>query len=340
MIDVYGSARQYLDHLAPIWLALPDEVRGDVLFERRDLASHPLVVEANGVRRKDSIRGARIPRAKRVLVASHRDFTSARRMGWGVALLEHGAGQSYSDGDSHPSYPGGSKREGIGLFLCTNDDVARRNEALYGSRSVVVGSPRLSKLRKLRAAPRRQDRPTLALTFHWDCRVSIESFWALPFYEKALVDLALSWPGKVIGHAHPRVFAHVSSIYRSAGIEAVETFEEVVRRADVLSFDNTSAGFEAAALGIPVVVLDSPQYRTDVDHGLRFWRWADIGPRVTGKEATTYPASLGKLWSERADESFFDSPRFVAARGEMTREVFPDVPVEVAVNALREWAGI
>jgi len=341
VIDVYGSQRQYLDHLAPIWRGLPEELRGDVLYERQGLSEHPLVLEAQGRRRRG---GAQIWKAKRVLTAGIGDAQNARRWGAGVALVEHGSGQTYiTPGEkAHPSYPGGAKRNGIGLFLCTNEAVARANEALYGPRSVVIGSPRLSDLREARASQRLTEpgsRPVLALCWHWDCRVAPESFWALPEFVSSLVDLVSTWAGKIIGHAHPRVWDRAETLYRSAGIEPVREFEEVVRRADVVSFDSTSVGFEAAALGIPVVVVDSTRWRRDVEHGLRFWRWADIGPRISPFPG--YPKRTAEVWATAALAAHEDPDLDAQARAAMTAEVYPHEGTEVerAVEALRVWVG-
>ena len=341
MIDFYFSQRHYGDHLLPIWRGLPDELRGDVLFERPNLSEHPLVREANGRKRK----GRQVLGGKRVVTAGIADAQNARRWGAGVCLVEHGAGQTYRTPAGelpHPSYSGGSKRSGIGLFLCTNEKVARANEGLYGPRSVVVGSPRLSDLREARAAQRLtepQDRPVLALCWHWDCRVAPESFWALPEFAPALFDLVASWPGKIIGHGHPRVWNRLDVIYRSAGIEPVRDFVEVVRRADVVSFDSTSVGFEAAALGIPVVLCDSARWRRNVEHGLRFWRWADIGPRLVSDLA--YPKATAERWATAALSVLDDLDVWGEARREMTAEVYPCAGSEVerSVEALTRWVG-
>jgi hypothetical protein len=47
--------------------------------------------------------------------------------------------------------------------------------------------------------------------------------------------------------------------------------------------------WEAAALGIPVVVVNASWYRRDIDHGLRFWEYSDIGPNVD------HPADLAEV---------------------------------------------
>jgi glycosyltransferase involved in cell wall biosynthesis len=108
--------------------------------------------------------------------------------------------------------------------------------------------------------------------------VAPEARWAFPHHRSALPALARRF--RVLGHGHPRVFARLSSAYRSVGIEPVEAFDDVLRRADLYVCDNSSTLFEFAATGRPVVVLDAPWYRRDVVHGLRFWEAADIGIRV------------------------------------------------------------
>jgi hypothetical protein len=220
---------------------MPEAMRGDVLVEGQ-ARHHPDVEVLNATRWK----GKRVQAPKRVLVAGVSDVRPMVRAGYGVALLEHGAGQCYVDQPGHPSYPGGLRRERVGLFLCTNEAVAERNRAAYGPRAEVVGSRLLDELADARATrvARKGDRwPVLALAWHWPCSVAAESYWLLPEYRAALPDLVRLWPGKVIGHAHPKA-RQAPEWYRSAGVEWVPAWTDVVERADVLSFDNTSVGWK------------------------------------------------------------------------------------------------
>lgn len=256
-IDVLASERHYADHLAPVWQALPRDLRGSFV--------------GPGERPIRSTRPA--------LVASYRDLVTARRLGHrGLVRMEHGAGQSYA-GDPrsacHPSYPGGRDHVDVGLFLVPNEQAADRWRAAYPMRRVaVVGSPRLD------ALPERQADPTtvVAISFHWPCTVAPETRSALPYFLAALP--ALARRVRLLGHGHPRAMGRLAPVYRSLGIEPVEGFDEVLARADLYVADNSSTLFEFAATGRPVVVLDAPWYRRDIRHGLRFWDAATVGLRV------------------------------------------------------------
>lgn len=116
--------------------------------------------------------------------------------------------------------------------------------------------------------------PAVAFTFHWNCSLVPESRTAFPFYqgELARVVTELRCSGvELVGHGHPRAYGNLEAVWRRLKVRAEPSFEGVVARASVLVADNTSAMYEWAALDRPVVVLNAPWYRRDVDHGLRFW---------------------------------------------------------------------
>lgn len=319
--------------MEPIWHALPEAARGDVLITKPQLRSHPLVIAADG-RRYDQRTRKKIAR---VLIAGAIDLATPRRNGWGIALMEHGAGQTYSE-RRNVSYAGTPGRNRVGLFICPNGRVAQANEALYARRSVVTGSPRLDVLDAARRRQGRNGTLTLALSWHWpNDRTAVEGGWAFPEFQSALVDLRSTWPGTIIGTAHPRAHRHVETPYRQAGIEFVRDWAEVIERAYVLSFDNTSGGFEAAALGIPVVVLDSLKWREDVQHGMRFWEFADIGPRV---KPDTDSRSLAIRWSSAATRAM-EEPVYAHRARIMAQQLYPHrgEAAQRAASALCRWIG-
>jgi CDP-glycerol glycerophosphotransferase (TagB/SpsB family) len=101
--------------------------------------------------------------------------------------------------------------------------------------------------------------------------------------------------------------------YGQVGIRFVPEFDDIVRQADVYVCDNSSTLFEFATLDRPVVVLNAPWYRRDVNHGLRFWEYADIGVQVDSPDDLI--AGIA--------EALNDSPARQARRREIVNELYP-----------------
>lgn len=203
-----------------------------------------------------------------------------------VVYVEHGAGQSY-DGDprsaGHGSYSGGKGLDRVVLFIGPSEHVSARWRERYPSTpAVAVGCPKLdARFSRLSERARAYDeRRVAAITFHWDCALVAESTSAWRHFDRALPGL-VSWAREhdveLLGHGHPRLWRTIAPRWRALGVEPVESFDAVLDRADVLVFDNSSAGYEFASLDRPVVVLNAPWYRRDVEHGGRFWQCADVG---------------------------------------------------------------
>ena len=270
MIDVMVGESQFVDHTAAIFLALPPEHRGDFIAHRSIAQrARDWGIPVTGMVSDD----------RPVLVASYGDQKRARRLGrTRIARVEHGAGQSYQADPRfgpNPSYAGGRDCGDVSLFLCPNDYSADRWQASYpGARVEVIGCAKLDSL------PARVpgDGPVCAVSFHFDINIIPETRWAWPTYKPVLPDLAKAY--KVIGHGHPKGIGMLARYYARMGIEVVEDFADVCRRADLYVMDNSSTLFEFAATGRPVVVLNDPGFRRNVNHGLRFWEAADVGIQV------------------------------------------------------------
>lgn len=212
--------------------------------------------------------------ADTVVVASYRDHRLARASGRRIVVMEHGVGQSY--GTTHPSYPGGMDRGDAALFLTPNEYSAALWRARYpGIPVVAIGSPRAETLPHREPGPG----PVIAIAPHWDCVLG-HGYAGSAWREHAAGILALAGRYQVIGHGHPTAMTHLAPWYHRAGIEVVWELDEVMRRADVLVADNTSAMFEFAATGRPVVVLNSRRWAKDQGPGLRFWEAAGVGINV------------------------------------------------------------
>lgn len=279
-VDFSAREEHFVDHLAPVWLALPPHVRGRFYVADEAVREHAARL---GVDRTRVGWPERRAGEGPVVCASWGDLKVCSRLRRPVVLFEHGAGQSYSN--RHHSYVGGGGREAVVLFVVPNEQAADRCRRYWPTTRVeVVGAPKLDRLLEVEVPP---GPPVACISFHWHSErramTAPEVGSALGHYRAALSGLRAGLEDRgveLIGHAHPRARADVGPVYESAGIEVVEHFSEVVERAHVYGVDNSSTLFEFAALDRPVVVLNAPEYRRDVEHGLRFWRDAVVGRNV------------------------------------------------------------
>lgn len=249
-----------------------------------------------------------------VVVASYQDAQRWRDRA--CVYVEHGAGQTYRTDDLEEperlrlGFAGGGGLDHCALFLCPSERVAGRWRDVYpAARIAVVGCAALDRyeISKIsRSTARDFDRPAhisgadrttesppglsvVAVTCHWRFDVIPEGRPALPLYLEAFADLHFAELGIfVVGHGHPRIQTEARRWWDTIGIPFEPDPDRILSEADLLIADNTSLMYEAAAVDLPVLVLNAPWYRRDVGHGLRFWS------HVPGLECND-PADLGGM---------------------------------------------
>lgn len=317
-MSVSGLASQphYAAHLVPLWLALPDSARGVFYVAGKAVADEArrLGVPEHELASARTIRGTGRGEGP-WLVAG---FVDLERLGpkRSAVFVEHGTGQTYIGNGHAGHYPGGPGRGRVVLFVCPNQRVADANAAAYPKADVALtGCPHVERLAEYRAlhGPYREQVPVA--TFHFDAssRVAPEARSAWAEYRRAMPDAVDTFD--LAGHAHPRSWARLGPWWRSIGADAIRDQDEALAVASVLVADNTSCLFQAAALGIPVVVLNASFYRRHVQHGLRFWSHASVGAQVDGPGAL-----LGAIERTLTDDPLSERREAIA------EELYPTVP--------------
>jgi hypothetical protein len=346
-MKIHGLAGEthFLDHLAPIWPALPESMRGPVHVYRGHAGVKPLeAIMEHGRRLGLNVTTDRLPSGAAALVASWGDHKRARQASAGrIAVMPHGIDQTFAD-DDHPSYAGGRNRQDASLFLTPNEHGASRWRAAYPQTRVeVAGLPLLDALPHRTPGPG----PVVALTFHWPAGHVPEARGAFEEYKRSLPALAERYT--LIGTAHPRMLGMISRFYeRVLKAEVVEDFAEVCRRSDLLIADTNSAPYLFAGrrnrtnpTGYPVVLLNRPPtfgrmgivtdpgYRKDQRHGLRFWDAAGVGVNCDWPD----------LLMACVEEALRDTPERQAARVAALKLVFPIRSGSAAkyARALTSW---
>jgi hypothetical protein len=263
-LDILASERHYLSHLAPIAHAFGTDAHvfcstTDTLLHARELGLDAKIGAPRG------------PTGPPVLVASYRDSNQldpARPR----AYLEHGVGQSYTQlrTERHRGVPGGRGWERCELFLVAGPHAAQEWRTFYPETPIVQlgGSPRLDQWAGYQP---HNDLPVVAFSWHWDMRVVPETRASWRYWAQAVAQVTRSSDRFWLGHAHPRYWSTMEQQYRRLGIAATRSFTPVMQTADLYVIDNSSTAFEMASFDRPVLSLNCPTYRRDVEHGLRFW---------------------------------------------------------------------
>jgi len=201
------------------------------------------------------------------------------RAGRKLALMEHGVGQSYTN-CRVAAYAGGVGRQGVDLFLCPNDRVRQLNmnwPGRHGGDCVIVGDPYLDQLRwQMQSWVRMFD---VTFAWHWDHDIVPEMRSAFSWYRDAVVAISQT-DIAVLGHGHPRDWAKQKQWYAQHNIMTAGGLPAAIACSRVFAADNTSAMFYAMAMDRPIIFLNAPWYRKNVEHGLRFWEYADAGEQV------------------------------------------------------------
>lgn len=258
-VNMLATQRQYLDHLLPVWKALPEEVRGrffvpekpSSLTRGEDILAY-YAIGGEDIPGLETFDGVYPAIEETFVVSSYGDLRGLLNRGdRPVCLAEHGIGRFIPEALT-PACPGGTGlRAFVGLFLTPNQQAVDRNLATYPeARCRAIGVPKLD---RWHSAPKKRkgNPPVVAITSHWDCSMCDWTRSAWMRFKPAFLELTERY--QVLGTGHPRIIDQLIPHYERLGIQWTKELQDVFEHADLLIGDFTSAMDEFASLGRPVV---------------------------------------------------------------------------------------
>jgi len=285
-IDFLATQPHFIDHLAPVWDTLAEQNVGTfyvpqhLLGHSQSRLKHRLYLfsyEGEVFREYGS---------DPMLVCSYGDMLYAREINptRRIFMMEHGTGHTFGK----PPHPNGiGKRDWVELFLSPNQYTVEKIKSVRPWADCdIIGTPKLDAIYKelnpngLEIKFAYNNPPTIAIGFHWGHQHTRppENGSAFEHYKDYIPTLAKEY--KLLGYGHPIYRDIYKPFYEERGIEYVDDFYEVMRRADICLNDLSSALYEFLVTGKPVIVLNAPWFRRDIDHGIRFWDYSMIGVHV------------------------------------------------------------
>jgi hypothetical protein len=288
-IDCYASEEHYAEHMAPLFQELNKRgLAGRFYVHCNYMPRLRGILQDNGFpmqlieelpSREDALRVAMRGNGA-IITSGIGDTLVMKKTKRPNILIEHGAGQSY--GSRLPSYIGGCGREELAMVAVPRNKLVQLSKRFYpGIPHSAAGCP------KLDWYVNKPHGSAVCISFHWHVTFCPEADYAFPEYRdklKPLKALCESKGVELIGHCHPRAREVIYPLYRQLGIRIVENFYDVCKESQLYICDNSSTIFEFAALGRPVVMMNSKFYRRSANYGLRFWENTDVGVMVDRPE--------------------------------------------------------
>jgi len=294
--DFFATWPHFADHMAPIYHALAEQA--GVFYVAPNIVEHVAGLGVQPVPLKPRMAGnprdVAPPGTAPLLVAASGDMNLAlnnnRKREY--IFMEHGVEIVYPNNPSYAGNDGPRRRAALtlapnmGAFELTRKKLPKMTQ-------VIIGTPMLDRWKGAFERNRQLPLvPTVAISFHWDGKmVAPEAGTAFGYFEHILPELAKQKSFKLVAHAHPRNIEQVRPIYEKLGIEFWESFERVMDEADLYIMDNSSTIYMFLVTGKPVILLNSPKYRKNIDTGLRFWKYTDVGEQVDDPEQLIYAIS-------------------------------------------------
>ncbi|MEN1760775.1 CDP-glycerol glycerophosphotransferase family protein [Anoxynatronum sibiricum] len=278
-IDFFAWERQYFDHLLPVWEKIPDDRKGIFYMACSVNEIYKNIIENKkmAVKSRQSIeemvKEINLPNEKQnMLIMADNNAKYVGKIERCMVRLAHGCGQTFITND--PYY---ELMQKFSLILVPNEYAQNFFQNYFPEKSIeIVGCPKLDKwsreLKRSNGKP-----PHIVFSFHFDRDFVPETKTTWPYYKEKVFELSKSLDWKVSVHGHPKIYDQISLECQEEGINTIMHFEEVIETADLYVCDYSSTIYEFAYTGRPVVLLNAPWYRRDVEHGIRFWEFSNVG---------------------------------------------------------------
>jgi len=327
MIIFYASRSHLIDHLAPVFHQFGSE--------QAQFWVMPALIDyawSKGIEAFPSERQAGLyyPTAKgdAAVVCASNDAQSVHKVNGHrkIILMEHGPGIVFPH---NAGYAGGDGiRRKVNLFLPPNQLVYNKTaQTMPGARQVIIGTPMLDKWSTITFPLPTEVK--VFISFHWNgAGVQPEAGTALDHYKKVLPFLAKRTEFQIVGHGHPRIMDDLIPLYNDCEIQWTRDFEDVIRDGYVYLNDASSTIY-MAGIFMPVIFLNAPWFRKDINFGLRWWEYTDFGSHCEEPKEL-----LGLI--ERTLANPFE---YSEERKKMRMDLFPYLgeSSERAMNVIKEY---